>query len=310
LESDYPVYETDLPGRPAKETLMQSFSKILLPVDFSERSTGAARYAQALARHFQAELIVLHVLTPPNYEFGALEIAGSMLDTLYRNRAEQASKELDAFMTADPSGPQARKIVLEGDPAKKIVDLARDEAVDIITMPTHGYGQFRRFILGSNTAKVLHDADCPVWTGVHLEQAPALASIQFRSILCAVDLGPQSSKTLDWAAWLARQFGARLGVVHATAGIPDLGDGPNSQWRTETCAAAGRELFRLLDGVGAQADLSIEAGEPAQVICSAAARLAADLLVIGRGSAAGVFGRLRTNAYAIIRQSPCPVVSV
>jgi hypothetical protein len=38
--------------------------------------------------------------------------------------------------------------------------------------------------------------------------------------------------------------------------------------------------------------------------------LPADLLVIGRGSAAGMFGRLRTNAYAIIRQSPCPVVSV
>jgi hypothetical protein len=33
-------------------------------------------------------------------------------------------------------------------------------------------------------------------------------------------------------------------------------------------------------------------------------------VIIGRGSAAGDFGRLRTNSYAIIRQSPCPVVSV
>ena len=289
---------------------MRSISKILLPVDFSERSTGAARYAQALARHFQAELMVLHVLTPPNYEFGALEIAGSMLDELYRNRAEQAAQELDAFMAPELPGLKVRKLVFQGDPATTIVNLAHDEAADIITMPTHGYGPFRRFILGSNTAKVLHDADCPVWTGVHLEQAPALASIPFHSILCAVDLGPQSSKTLDWAAWLARQFRARLGVVHATAGVPDLSDDPKWQWRTETRAAAGRELFRLLDGVGAEADLSIEAGEPAQVICSAAVRVAADVLVIGRGSAAGVFGRLRTNAYAIIRQSPCPVVSV
>jgi len=173
---------------------MRSFSKILLPVDFSERSVGAARYAQSLARHFQAELVVLHVLTPPNYEFGALEIAGSMLDELYRNRAEQASKELDAFITAELAGLKVRRMVLEGDPAKKIVDLARDEAADIITMPTHGYGPFRRFILGSNTAKVLHDADCPVWTGVHLEVVPALASLPFRSILCAVDLGPQSPR--------------------------------------------------------------------------------------------------------------------
>jgi nucleotide-binding universal stress UspA family protein len=289
---------------------MRSFSKILLPVDFSERSTGAARYAQALARHFHAELIFLHVLTPPNHEPGAPEMAGSMLDELYRKRAEQASAELDRFMPAEPAGPKVRRIVLEGDPAKTIVCLAHDEGVDLIAMATHGYGPFRRFILGSNTAKVLHDADCPVWTGVHLEQAPAPASIPFRSILCAVDLGPQSAMTLDWAAWLAREFGARLSVVHATAGVPDLGDDPQWQWRTETRAAAGRELFHLLDGVGAEADLSIEAGEPAQVICSAAARAAADVLVIGRGSAAGVFGRLRTNAYAIIRQSPCPVVSV
>jgi nucleotide-binding universal stress UspA family protein len=289
---------------------MRSISKILLPLDFSERSTAAARYAEALARHFQAELIVLYVLTPPNPEFGTIGIAGSMLDELYRNRAEQASKEFDTFLAADPPGLKVRRIVLQGDPAKTIVDLARDEGVDLITMPTHGCGPFRRFILGSNTAKVLHDADCPVWTGVHLEPAPTMASIPFRSILCAVDLGPQSAQTLDWAAWLARQFGARLGVVHAIAGIPDLADDPKWQWRTETRAAAGRELFRLLDGVGAEADLTIEAGEPAQVICAAVARAAADVLVIGRGSAAGVFGRLRTNAYAIIRQSPCPVVSV
>jgi nucleotide-binding universal stress UspA family protein len=233
-----------------------------------------------------------------------------MLDEMYRNRAEQASQELATVLAPDSPGLKVRRMVVPGDPSRTIVNLAHDEGADIITMPTHGYGPFRRFILGSNTAKVLHDADCPVWTGVHLEQAPVVASIPFRSIMCAVDLGPQSARTLDWAAWLAREFGARLGVVHSTAGVPDLGDDPEWQWRRETRAAAGRELFRLLDGVGAEADLSIEAGEPAQVICSAAARAAADVLVIGRGSAAGVFGRLRTNAYAIIRQSPCPVVSV
>jgi hypothetical protein len=54
----------------------------------------------------------------------------------------------------------------------------------------------------------------------------------------------------------------------------------------------------------------LEAGEAARVICSAAARLGAGTVIIGRGSAAGDFGRLRTNSYAIIRQSPCPVVSV
>jgi nucleotide-binding universal stress UspA family protein len=80
--------------------------------------------------------------------------------------------------------------------------------------------------------------------------------------------------------------------------------GPDAQ------LSAGEELRALQASSGAGADVLLESGEPAETICDAAARLKSDVLVIGRGSAAGVFGRLRTNAYAIIRQSPCPVVSV
>jgi nucleotide-binding universal stress UspA family protein len=289
---------------------LQSLSKILLPVDFSERSVAAARYAKALAGRFGSELLLLHVLTPPQYEFGALEIGGSVLTELYAGRAEQASADLDAFLAAELEGIDVRRTVIEGDPASKIVEFARSERVDIIIMPTHGYGPFRRFILGSNTAKVLHDADCPVWTGVHLEQAPPAAAESLRSVLCAVDLGAQSSKTLCWAAMLAQEFEARLTVIHVTAPAAYLGDDSEANRPTAVRESAERELQRLERFVNVQADPIVEAGEPAKVICAAAQRYEADALVIGRGSAAGVFGRLRTNAYAIIRQSPCPVVSV
>jgi nucleotide-binding universal stress UspA family protein len=289
---------------------MQLLSKILLPVDFSERSVAAARYAKTLAGRFGSELLILHVLTPPQYEFGALEIGGSVLTELYHGRAEQASADLNAFLAAELEGIHVRRTVVEGDPASKIVEFSRQESADIIIMPTHGYGPFRRFILGSNTAKVLHDADCPVWTGVHLEQAPPAAADSLRSILCAVDLGTESSKTLCWAGMLAREFGALLTVIHVTAPDPDLGDDSEVNWRIDVRESAERELQRLERFVNVQADLIVESGEPPKVICSAAQRIEADALVIGRGSAAGVFGRLRTNAYAIIRQSPCPVVSV
>ena len=289
---------------------MQSLSKILLPVDFSERSVGAARYARPLAAHFGSEIVLLHVLMPPQSEFGPMDIGGSMLAELYRDRKEKASQELEAFLAGNLSGLKARALALEGDPAAMIVGFARDEAVDLIVMPTHGFGPFRRFILGSNTAKVLHDADCPVWTGVHLEEVPAAIADPFRNILCAVDLGPQSSKTVFWAARLAQEFGARLTLLHAP-GIGQVpGDDSDVKWRRDIRQAATQELLRLERFVGAEADLLVEDGEAAPVICAAATRLQADLLVIGRGSAAGVFGRLRTNAYAIIRQSPCPVVSV
>jgi len=277
---------------------MQAISRILLPVDFSERSVGAAHYAGSLACHFGCELVLVHVLVPPQYEFGAVDIAGSMLAELCRDRVQQANSDLANFFAAELAGINVRRLVLEGDPSGSIVEFAHNEHCDLIVMPTHGYGPFRRFILGSNTAKVLHDADCPVWTGVHLEDAPAALSIPIRNILCAVDMGPQSCKTLGWASGLAREFGARLTLLHATPCGSDMK------------LAAGEELRKLQGSAGVEAEVVLETGEPAQVICASAERLRADVLVIGRGSAAGVFGRLRTNAYAIIRQSPCPVVSV
>src|SRR5215510_13491478 len=80
---------------------------------------------------------------------------------------------------------------------------------------THGYGPFRRFILGSVTAKVLHDADCPVFTGSHMTDSAPPEAISFNSILCAVDFGPQSDKALCWAKQMAAEYNARLTVTHA-----------------------------------------------------------------------------------------------
>ena len=272
---------------------MQAGSGILVPVDFSERAAPATRYARSLAAQFGSPILLLHVLTPPGLEFGATDISGQMLGEIYRHRARQAAQELNAFLSDELAGLQVERLVVEGDPATGIVTTAHDRA-GLIVMPTHGYGPYRRYILGSTTAKVLHDADCPVWTGVHLEAAPA-APIPLRRILCAVDLGPQSSKTLCWAAALAVQFEAQLTLMHVTLGAAD---------------AARREMEHLQSFVHSEAALLLETGDPPASICSAAGRLAADLLVVGRGSAAGVFGRLRANAYSIIRQSPCPVVSV
>ena len=287
---------------------MKSLSKILLPVDFSERSLGAARYAKTLADHFHAELTLLHVLTPPHYEFGALEIGGSMLTELYTNRAAQVEKELETFLAAELAGTEAKRVVLEGDPARQIVEYAHEENVGLIVMPTHGYGPFRQFILGSITAKVLHDADCPVWTGVHLEEAQPAEPAPFRDILCAVDLGPQSCKAIEWATLMQKEFGARLTVLHAMSVSPS--GGPEAEHAREMELSVRDDLARMQQTHGTKAELAVVAGDPPKVVCEMAEHMKASLLVIGRGSAAGVFGRLRTNAYAIIRQSPCPVVSV
>lgn len=290
---------------------MFHMKRILAPADFSRRAVGAARYVEALAAHFGSEVTLLHVLAPPHYEFSSMEVGGAVLNDLYSNRVEQVRHELDAYLREELPGLKAERVMLDGDPAKKIVEYAHEHQIDLVAVSTHGYGPFRRFILGSVTAKILHDVDCPVWTGVHLEEAPEVSKIDFKTVLAAIDLGPQSEKTLAWASAFAQSYNAKLVVAHAAPCIEGRkGEYPDPEWRRHLKDDAIEGIRKLQEKVGSKAEVMVECGEPPEAVCSAAQRLEADLLVIGRGSAAGVFGRLRTNAYSIIRQSPRPVVSV
>ena len=125
-----------------------------------------------------------------------------------------------------------------------------------------------------------------------------------------MDLGPQSAAVLASALALQKAFEATLTLMHAVPAGASMAKGSETNWNVVVRKAAEEELEKLLDTSQARAQLLIESGDPAQVVSAAAHGLGANLVVIGRGSAAGVFGRLRTNAYALIRQSPCPVVSV
>ena len=110
--------------------------------------------------------------------------------------------------------------------------------------------------------------------------------------MCAVDLNGSSSRVLRWAHHVAEEYQAELTLVHA---------GP---------ASALEALARLQESIGSHAVPRVEEGEPAKVIAALAQELQADLLVIGRKGLAGMRGRLEMTAYSIIRESPCPVVSV
>jgi len=178
-------------------------------------------------------------------------------------------------------------------------------------MPTHGYGPFRRFLLGSVTAKVLHDVDCPVWTGVHMDRAP-VASTSFDHIACAINLGPQSAAVLDWASRMAAEFNARLSLIHVVASLdPRTEDYYFSpEWRAHVMKCAKADVEELQTTLGTRAEVHLEVGDVAKAVCSAAEDLKADVLVTGRSAMSGATGRLPSKTYAIIRDSPCPVVSV
>ena len=273
--------------------------RILFPVDFSDRCTAAARMVETFAGHFQSDLTLLHVLEPLTY------------NDLPMDTGELVEEQVETYLRDEFKHLDLERVLLRGDPAQQIIDYAHAGHFDLIMLPTHGYGRFRRFILGSVTAKVLHDANCPVWTGVHMEQVPRLEDIAFRHLACAIDLGDQSCRAMRWATQFAFEFGAAMTIVHAIPAAADnaelyaVYDAPQ-----ELIARVKNRIEGVQNSIGCEADVSVVAGEVAQVVRSAVERVRADLLVIGRSVENGVLGRLRTNAYSIIRQSPCPVVSV
>jgi nucleotide-binding universal stress UspA family protein len=289
---------------------MLSLSKILAPVAFSDECRGTVRQAVALACRFRSELTLLHVAEPLHYAFSGWESSFNVPEIL-DSRAAELRKKLDSVFASELEKFPATKLLADGDPASEIVARAHGERMDLIMMPTHGYGAFRRFLLGSVTAKILHDARCPVWTGVHMAEALMPEHLSYRKIACAVDLGPQTRAALGWAAGLAAAWAADLTIIHA---IPSYDRGPadlpEKEWRQRLSEIARQEIATHQEALGIQAEVYVESGALPDSVCLPAGRIAADVLVIGRGHGSSGGGRLPSHAYSIIRVSPCPVVSV
>lgn len=289
---------------------MLSFKTILFPVDFSDRCRGAARYVEAFAGRFNSRLILLHVLETTIGQPGDLDFGGLAASLQWEDRTARAQELLDNFLKEELAILSPERRLETGDPARTIVRVAGAEKVDLIMLPTHGYGGFRRFILGSVTAKVLHDANCPVWTGVHMENAPPLEQITIRKVLAALDLTQRCQAVLEAAAQLADEYGAELVLIHAVPGSDAIPERIlDSELRRHLLAQAREQLASLAAKIGAKATVCADSGEVARVVDRCAKEQAADLVVIGRGHHSGL-GRLRTHAYAIIRESPCPVLSI
>jgi nucleotide-binding universal stress UspA family protein len=280
---------------------MFAVSRILAPIVFSENCRGALRYAIALASRLHAELTVLHVLEP----MVSFDIESDQeLEYLEKCRRDWALDEMDKLTF--PTGRQlaVKTVTVDGDAATEICAYAKSHDIDLLVMPTHGHGPMRRFLLGSVTAKTLHDCRCAVWTGAHLERAPEHSSIEIRRIVCAVDLGPHSDAVLHWGTGMASAWNAELTVMHVS---PCHGDAASQRLAVE----AGREFLKeRTDALGISAECVVTPGQVGPTVCGVAKQIGAGLMVIGRSHAPGVAGRLRSTAYEITRESPCPVSGV
>jgi nucleotide-binding universal stress UspA family protein len=156
---------------------MLSIKKILVPVVLTDASRHVEHQAAWLARCFDAEITLLHVVTPLNYPPGVLEGGDEItVRDLHARIVQRTQKDLDEALRPELDGIAVTRVLLRSDPSHEIVKTARDQKVDLIVMSPRGHGPFYRFLLGSVTAKVLHGSPYPVWKGAHLEEAPATSS--------------------------------------------------------------------------------------------------------------------------------------
>jgi nucleotide-binding universal stress UspA family protein len=291
---------------------MLSFQRILVPVVFTDSSRRVVRQAAWLARRFHAEMILLHVVPPLSYPAGVLESGDEITARdLHAHIVQRAQRDLDQALLPELDGIAVTRLLLRGDPAQEIVNTARDRSVDLIAMSTHGHGAFYRFLLGSVTAKVLHESHCPVWTGAHLEQTPA-REFSVRHVLCSVDLSPHSNHTASLAAEMAAAVDATLTLVHITTGVEVWGPGGSHVdpvWKEMIVGNAIKEIARLQQDMGTKAEVIIDSGNVPELLNRAAEESKADVLVMGHSPGRSHLGD-NGEGYGIIRGSRIPVLSV
>jgi nucleotide-binding universal stress UspA family protein len=288
---------------------MLTVKKILLPVDFPVASLAVLHQAAALARQFHSEIAMLHVMTARSHAAGVPEDSRELAKwDLLAAIVRQAQNQQDPSLAAELEGLSIHCNLVNGDAAEAIVQTAQDESADLIMMPSHSF-TFYQFLMGSVTAKVLYGAECPVWTGAHVQESP-VQNFAIRNVLGAIKFGPRADLTVSWAAQLAAEFGARLTLANVTSGVELWGPGGSyvdQRWKDELVANASEQMAKLLQDTGIKADVFIGSGDVPKVLSQAASQTKADLLVTG---CYPYGGHLRTHGYGIICAVPIPVLSV
>jgi nucleotide-binding universal stress UspA family protein len=286
-----------------------TIQNILFPVDFSPSCVAMAAYVKRSAAIFNAKVTLVHVFDL--YSHDAFQLYVRPLSEVAEEQENLAREKLNSFLQPEFPVGECPRILLSGVAATQITQLARTNGFDLIIMPTHA-GLFRRTLLGSTTAKVLNDADCPVLTTQHAETISP-RQVEHREWLCAIGLDSDSQRVLRYASQAAQSVHANLTLVHVIpASPPDLRIGLELEERLKLAKreAASRSIEALQSAASSHAPVSIAMGPIRDMLTDAARRLRADVLVIGRSPQSSVLGRLRDLTYAIARDAPCPVLSV
>lgn len=285
---------------------MIPFRTILFPVDYSPSCKAMVPYVHQMTAHFSSQLSLLHA-----YGAGqeAYEGAG-LFDPHWPSRVHTYEKQrLEEFAHSEFPDFKTDVLVHQGDAAAVIHQTVQHQGTDLVMIPTLGAGPIRRMLIGSVTAKVLHDVSAAVWTVVEpvLTAGPMMPC---KSIVCAVDDSDESEAVLRAAAFLAESFGASLSMVRGVATPPMGAEVDFTALRRELLTSAEATLRELKAKIGIDAPQVVTDHSIIEAVHEEVAARKAGLLVVGRGQAQGRLGRYWSLLYPIVREAPCPVLSI
>ena len=286
---------------------MFPFRKIVFPVDYSEPCRAIVPYVEEMKRHFSADLTLVHA-------YGAEALARSSRPITDPELPEEArileQEQLQRFAAENFPEHQTDSVVDVGEAGSVIDKIVQRDGADVVMLATHGRGPVRRLLLGSVTAKVLHDLSSAVWTGTGSVFEGHAPRLPYTFILCAVDETPEAEAALRAAAAFARADDARLWLVHVVEAPSATFQIDFSRYERQLMEAADLRLRELKAQLGLDCPHAVIGRPLAEGVREEAVRRGADLIVTGRGRSQSAFGSFLSRLYSLVRHSPCPVLSV
>jgi len=139
------------------------FKKILYPIDFSEYTEEITSYAVSIAKKYDSELHLLHVIPNLNY-FTPYEsfLTPENLVAIEKNVEKEIEKDFDKV--AKKIDIPVRKSIKSGVTFVEIIDYIKEESIDLVVMGTHGRSGIEHILIGSVAEKVVRKSPCPVLT--------------------------------------------------------------------------------------------------------------------------------------------------
>ena len=296
---------------------MTTMNRIVYATDLSSTSEPAWGEARRLGRLFKAEILLLHVVAPPYVVPVEGYFPPGLYEELLRNTRHDAEKGLDRLLGSVAGSGLKVRIRLEegGPPASRILEVAAQEAADLLVVGTHSRTGLQRTVLGSVADRLVRQATCPVLTVRPIpERAPRG---EIRRICYATDFSPTARAAWPWAVAIASAAGAEVDLVHVTfepvadRHLPADAIGRMAQLLREQGQIEVERFLERSTLPRERIHVRLSPGVPADQIIHQAQEQAADLIVMGTHGWSGIVRwMLGSVAHHVIQTAPCPVLTI